>query len=53
MPNPLQKFINETYHIENELICQLHPNKFDLIPDFIIEACDQYHSIVPNHSAEV
>ena len=42
IPSVLRKFINETYHIENELICQLNPNKFDLIPDFIIEACDAY-----------
>lgn len=38
----LRKFINETYHIENELICQLDPSEFDLIPDFIIEECDKY-----------
>lgn len=44
IPNVLRKFINETYHIENELICQLDPSEFDLIPDFIIEACDQYVS---------
>lgn len=42
LPNVLRKFINETYHIENELICQLDHNKFDLIPDFIIKACDNY-----------
>lgn len=38
----LKKFINETYHIENELISQLDPSEFDLIPDFIINGCDKY-----------
>ena len=42
IPNVLRKFINETYHIENELICQLDPNDFNLIPDFIIEDCDRF-----------
>ncbi|MCY9804434.1 AAA family ATPase [Vibrio scophthalmi] len=37
----LQKFINETYHIENEYICQLEPIKFDLIPEYVVKACDQ------------
>ena len=38
----LKKFINETFHIENELISQLDPTEFDLIPDFIIDECDKH-----------
>jgi hypothetical protein len=38
----LRKFINETFHIENELICQLDPSEYDLIPDFIIDDCNKY-----------
>lgn len=37
----IQKFINETYHIENEFICQLDPCKFDAIPDYVIEECNR------------
>ena len=37
----IQKFINETYHIENEFICQLDPAKFDTIPEYIIVECDK------------
>lgn len=37
----IQKFINETYHIENELICQLDPEKFDTIPEYVIEECNK------------
>lgn len=42
IPSVLRKFINETFHIENELICQLDPNEYDLIPDFILEECDKF-----------
>lgn len=38
----LRKFINESYHVENELICQLDPNEYDLVPHFIIEECSKY-----------
>lgn len=37
----IQKFINETYHIENEYICQLDPAKFDTIPEYVINECDK------------
>ncbi|MHA2766384.1 AAA family ATPase [Vibrio harveyi] len=38
----IQKFINETYHIENEYICQLDPTKYDLIPEYVVKACDEF-----------
>jgi hypothetical protein len=37
----IQKFINETYHIENEFICQLDPAKFDTTPEYVISECDK------------
>jgi len=37
----IQKFINETYHIENEYICQLDPAQFDLIPEYVIDECNK------------
>ena len=37
----IQKFINETYHIENEFICQLDPTEFDTIPEYVIVECDK------------
>jgi len=33
------KFVNETYHIENEYVMQLNPRDFDAVPEFVIEAC--------------
>ena len=38
----IQKFINETYHIENEFICQLDPEKFDTIPAYVIKECNEH-----------
>ena len=37
----IRKFINETYHIENEYICQLDPTQFDIIPEFVRLECDK------------
>lgn len=37
----VKKFINETYHVENEFICQLDPANFDMIPEYIISECDK------------
>ena len=37
----IQKFINETYHIENEFICQIDPAKYDTIPEYVIVECDK------------
>lgn len=42
LPSVLQKFINESYHIENEQICQLDPNDYELVPEFIIAECQKY-----------
>ena len=36
-----KKFINETYHIENDYIMQLNPCKYDFVPQYIIDICDQ------------
>lgn len=40
--NPvISKFINETYHIENEYIMQINPNKYEIVPSYIIKECDK------------
>jgi ABC-type Mn2+/Zn2+ transport system ATPase subunit len=45
----VKKFINETYHIENEFICQLNPSKFDTIPEYVIMECEK----IVNNSKEL
>lgn len=37
----IQKFINETFHIENEYIMQINPCKYEIVPQYIIEECDK------------
>lgn len=37
----IRKYINTTYHIENDYICQLDPSEFDPIPQFVIDECDK------------
>lgn len=37
----IRKYINETYHIENDFICQLDPTEFDQIPQYVIDVCDK------------
>ena len=37
----VKKFINETYHIENDYIFQLDPNEYNTIPKYIIDICDK------------
>ncbi len=37
----IQKFINETFHIENEYVMQLNPLKYDFIPQYILAECDK------------
>jgi len=36
----IDKFINETFHIENECVMQLNPCKYEIVPQYIIEKCD-------------
>jgi len=43
----IQKFIKETYHIENEFICQLDPAKFDTIPEYVVTECNRIIQEVP------
>lgn len=35
----IRKFINESYHIENEYVMQLNPHKFEAIPEYVVEEC--------------
>lgn len=37
----VRKFINETYHVENDYLFQLDPVKFNTIPNYIIAECDK------------
>jgi hypothetical protein len=35
----IAKFINESYHIENEYVMQLNPHDFESVPEYVVEEC--------------
>ena len=37
----IQKYINETFHIENEYLFQLNPCKYEIIPSYVINECNK------------
>jgi ABC-type Mn2+/Zn2+ transport system ATPase subunit len=37
----LQKFVNESFHIENEYVMQLNPHRYDNIPEYVIAECER------------
>ncbi|CAK7023723.1 MAG: hypothetical protein EUB_02244 [Eubacterium sp.] len=37
----MRKFLNETYHIENDYLFQLNPVRYNTIPNYIIAECDR------------
>ena len=36
----VKKFVNETFHVENDFLFQLNPSEFETIPQYIIEECN-------------
>ncbi|MGB3368624.1 MAG: hypothetical protein WBA54_14105, partial [Acidaminobacteraceae bacterium] len=36
----VSKFVNETFHIENDYLYQLNPCNYQTIPHYIIKECD-------------
>ena len=45
----IAKFINESYHIENEYVMQLNPHKFESVPEYVIQECEKL--LAPQESA--
>ncbi|MGM4919956.1 AAA family ATPase [Tardiphaga sp. 813_E8_N1_3] len=37
----ISKFINESYHIENEYVMQLNPHKFEGVPEYVVDECSR------------
>lgn len=37
----IRKFVNETYHIENDYLYQLNPTKYEVVPQYVIDECDK------------
>lgn len=37
----IKKFVDETFHIENDYLFQLNPCEYDTVPQYIIDECDK------------
>ena len=37
----IKKFMNETFHIENDYLFQLNPCEYEIIPEYLIEQCNK------------
>ena len=42
----ITKFINESYHIENEYVMQLNPHKFESVPEYVVNECNRLLGLV-------
>jgi len=40
--NPLLKYIDEQFHVENDYMFSLDLLKFDIVPDFVIPKCIKF-----------
>lgn len=40
--NAFKKFVNETFHIENDYLYQLNPIEYEVIPNYVIENSNKY-----------
>lgn len=43
----VRKFVNETFHVENDYLFQLNPREYDTIPQYIIDECDKDIMAIP------
>jgi len=39
--NVITKFINQSFHIENDYIYQLNPRAYQMVPQYVIDECDK------------
>jgi len=49
--NVIAKFINESYHIENEYVMQLNPCKFESVPEYVIQECTNFLKKLQNKNS--
>ena len=38
----IKKFINQSFHIENDYIYQLNPSMFQIVPQYVIDECNNF-----------
>jgi len=37
----IKRFVNETYHVQNDNLFQLDPSEYEIVPDYLISFCDK------------
>lgn len=37
----LKKYVDETFHIQNDYLFQLNPREYELVPQYILDYCDE------------
>ncbi|MGH4051266.1 MAG: hypothetical protein ACREVX_07920 [Clostridium sp.] len=47
------KFVNETFHIENDYIFQLNSFKYEIIPQYIIDECNKDINLIDIVEADI
>ena len=40
--DPLLKYIDEQFHVENDYIFYLDLNKYDIVPSFVMPKCEEF-----------
>ena len=49
----VRRFVNETYHVENDYLFQLNPREYDTVPEYIIKECDkEINELFPPQTTE-
>ena len=38
--SPLKKYIDETFHVQNDYLFQLNPRNYQIVPHYILQCCD-------------
>ena len=38
--SPLKKYIDETFHVQNDYLFQLNPRNYQVVPQYILQCCD-------------
>lgn len=44
----IEKFIDETFHIENSYVFQLNPYAYNQVPSYIVDVCDNIINNIPD-----
>jgi hypothetical protein len=39
--SPLKKYIDETFHVQNDYLFQLNPCEYKIVPQYILEYCNE------------